>query len=164
LNLAYNQRAVALHELRQNELALADLDESLKFAENVKNLAWRMTRAEVLAALGQHQPAMTEVEALLKQPPSIVTALHYQIACVCSLCSSAVRGDTAVSKTEQSRLSEQYATRAMELLKKTKAAGLTAAQIEEMWQDKDLEPLRKRPDFQKLFPKPLPKEQSKKGP
>jgi hypothetical protein len=62
-------------------------------------------------------------------------------------------------KAGQGRRAEQYAVRAVGLLKRAAAAGLfkTAAEIEAIWKDRGLDPLRQRRDFQELFPMPPPK-------
>jgi tetratricopeptide (TPR) repeat protein len=65
----------------------------------------------------------------------------YDSCCIFSLASAATKDDT--------KLSDQYATRALELLREAVAKGYK--KIAHMKQDKDLDPLRSRDDFQKLL-------------
>ena len=115
--------------------------------------------------LAKFNHAGINVDALAAQPSMSANNL-YNLACVCSLCSVAVRRDAQLTKTEQDRRAEQYAVRAIEFLKKAKAAGFfkSVAQVEEMRKNIDLEALRERQDFREWFLKLQPKGQSKKAP
>jgi serine/threonine protein kinase len=166
LTTAYGQRALALNELGRHADALDDLDRQLEHAGGEKSERWRLVRAQALAGTGRYGPAMVEVEALVGGKSLSPGLPLYPLACVCSLCSAAVRRDDKLTGEEQERRGEQYAARAVALLKMAKAAGFfkTAAQIEEMRKDKDLEALRGRRDFQELFPGPARKGQPKGAP
>jgi hypothetical protein len=65
----------------------------------------------------------------------------YDLACVCALASAAVKDDA--------KRREQYADRAVALLRQAVAAGWKDAA--HMKKDQDLAPLRDREDFQKLL-------------
>src|SRR5262249_25010193 len=153
---------VSLFQLKRYEDVLRDLDLYHKLAGGGKNDLWRFYRAYSLAQTGQHAPAMEEVDALAAGP-SRTAQDTCNLARICSLCSSAARRDAQLAKAEQDQRAEQCAARAVELLKKAKAAGFfeAAAHIEAMRKDKDLDPLRERPDYQELFPVVRPENQPK---
>jgi serine/threonine protein kinase len=156
---SYDRRATTLNRLGRYGDTLRDLDRLLELG-GAKNNAWRLLRAESLSRMGLPGPAMTEVNALADQP-SISSNDLYNLACVCALCSAAVRRDTQLNKAEQDRLADKYAARAVEFLKRVKAAGFfkSAAARENMQKDKDLDALRRRQDFQSLFLSLEPKNQ-----
>ncbi len=157
-----NQQA-ALHcydKAVQNLQAVLKSDPRQTFARKDLHEAYQK-RMLALARMGRHASAMRDVESLGGQ--KVVSASDlYNLACVCSLCSVAVRCDAQLAKTEQDRRAEQYTAHAVEFLKKAKAAGFfqSAARIEEMRKDKDLDALRGRQDFQALMlslqPKGIP--------
>jgi serine/threonine-protein kinase len=76
----------------------------------------------------------------------------YGMACVYSLASAATRTEAALTADDRNRLAEQYAVRAVELLRHSHSAGYfdVPAKRDRLLQDKDLDPLRSRPDFQQL--------------
>jgi hypothetical protein len=110
--------------------------------------------------MGQHGPAMSEVDALAVRP-SMSAADLYNLACVCSLCSGAARRDAQLTKAERDRRADPYAARAVEFLKKAKDAGFfkSAAAVENMKKDNDLDALHGRKDFQTLLLSLEPKSQ-----
>jgi serine/threonine protein kinase len=151
LNEAYKLRVETLTRLERYADALADLDRLLELAGGEKSDSLRLLRAVILARMGQHGSAMTEADKLFGEA-SMSPNMLYDLACLCSLCSAAIRRHTGISKAQQDSQAEQYAVRAVELLKKARAAGFfTPAAIEEMRKDKDLDVLRQRPDFQELL-------------
>jgi tetratricopeptide (TPR) repeat protein len=158
-------RALILDRLRRHDEALADWERALPLAEGSVRDAVRIGRAATLARLGEHARAAAEADALGGQQ-SLAGRDFYNLACVYALAAAAVGRDAQLAKAEQDRRAEQYAGRAVGLLKKAAAAGLvkTAAEIEEMRKAKDLEPLRQRKDFQELFPMPRPKDKPKGSP
>jgi serine/threonine protein kinase len=162
---AYQRRVTTLNQLGRYADSLSDLDRLLELAGGVKSDPWRLLRAVTLARMGQPDPAMTEVDALAARPSLSATDL-YDLACVCSLCSAAIRSDAQLTTAERDRRADPSAARAVEFLKKAKAAGFfkSAAQFEEMRKDKDLDVLRGRQDFQELFPLSPTKDQPKKDP
>jgi tetratricopeptide (TPR) repeat protein len=158
---AYDRRVRALCNLHQYAEACRDLDQILKL-EGAKSDAWRLLHADALVRMSQYRPAMAEVDELASRQALSNTDL-YNLACVCSLCSAAVCRDGTLSKTEQDHQADQYAVRAIEFLRKARAAGFfkSAAAVEEMRKDKDLDAVRERRDFQELFPEQRPKEAPK---
>jgi serine/threonine-protein kinase len=157
LNIVYLRRVETLSQLNRYQDALHDLDKLLKLAGGAKSDPWRLLHAVTLARMGQYVPAMAEGEELASRQ-SVTADTLYNLACVSSLCSAAVRHDARLDKSEQDQRAEQLAARSVDLLKKAKAAGFfeKVTQIEEMWKDKDLESVRERRDFQELFSMPPP--------
>jgi tetratricopeptide (TPR) repeat protein len=150
---AYQRRVTTLGQLGRYVDALHDLDQLLELAGGVKSDPWRLLRADALARAGRHGPAMAEADELAARP-SMDADMLYNLACVCSLSSAATRRDDTLARAEQDSRAEQYAARAVGLLKRAKAAGYfkSAARLEDVRQDRDLDPLRGRQDFQGLFP------------
>jgi len=165
LNEAYHRRVTTLSQLGRHADAQRDLGRLLELDGGVKKDPWRLLRAESLARMGQHGPAITEVDVLAARKSMSANNL-YNLACICSLCSAAVRRDTQLNKAEQNQKADQYAALAIDFLKKAKAAGFfkPADVIEDVRKDKDLDALRQRRDFQELFPEPPLKNQQKKSP
>jgi tetratricopeptide (TPR) repeat protein len=156
---AYYLRVDTSARLGHYKDVLRDLARYLELDENGKNDLWRFFHAYALAQTGQHAPAMDEVNTLAGRQ-SVSAEDLFKLARVCSLCSAAVRRDARLAETEQSRRAEEYAARAVGLLKKAKTAGHfeSAARLGEVRADKDLDPLRRRQDFQGLFPTTRPKD------
>jgi hypothetical protein len=160
LKEAYQRRVTTLSQLGRSADALHDLDRLQELSGGVKNDPWRLLRAEALARMGQHILAMSEVDALSARPSMSATDLH-NLACVCSLCSGAVRRDAQLTKAEHDRHADQYAARAVEFLTKAKDAGYfkSATATENIQKDKDLDALRRRQDFQTFLLSLEPKNQ-----
>jgi hypothetical protein len=95
---------------------------------------------------------MAEVNELAKSDKLSEGDL-YKLACAASLASAVVRKDTQLPQAEQTRLAEQYAVRAVELLRQACDAGYVknAGGIAHLKKDPDLGALRARPDYQKLL-------------
>jgi tetratricopeptide (TPR) repeat protein len=128
--------------------ALVHWERALKFADaqNVNSL--RLRRAITLAHLGEHASATAEAAEVLQGGFS-----HpLNAARVLSLSSAAVRQDAKLSESEQNRLAQQYARRAVDLLSQAQKAGYfdNPASVNRLKKDTDLEPLRSRDDFVKL--------------
>jgi hypothetical protein len=71
----------------------------------------------------------------------------YNLACVCALASAAVK-DAKNLGADAPRLAEEYAVRALELLRQAVAKGYK--DFDHLKKDDDLKPLREREDFKKL--------------
>jgi hypothetical protein len=80
------------------------------------------------------------------------SSIPFIAARVFSLSSDAVRQDARLSESEQNRLAEQYACRAIELLRQTQVTGFfeNPARVIRLKKDPDLAPLRSREEFAKL--------------
>jgi hypothetical protein len=112
---------------------------------------YRAEWAATLARAGDHARAAAEAGALAGRAGS-TGAVLYNAACAFSLSSAAARQDRTLSEAERARRAEGYAARALELLAQADAAGYfkDPAHVSHMHKDPDLDPLRARPDFQKL--------------
>jgi serine/threonine protein kinase len=73
-------------------------------------------------------------------------------ACILARCVSLAEGDTRLSAAERKERAEAYADRAMATLRQAVQNGYK--DVDHMRTDKDLDPLRARPDFQKLLTEP----------
>jgi hypothetical protein len=91
------------------------------------------------------------VEAL-STDPRITSEGLYDLACVMSLSAAAVRQDKRLAPGESGLRAEQYATRAVALLVRSRDAGIfrDPATREQFTKDADLDPLRSRDDFRKF--------------
>jgi tetratricopeptide (TPR) repeat protein/tRNA A-37 threonylcarbamoyl transferase component Bud32 len=121
---------------------------------------WRMNRrdlAQLLARLGEHTAAAQTADELISiafQPGDNA----YDAACVFSQCSSIAEHDPVLSIAMRQAVSQIYADRSLELLRQAIAQGYKdVAHIAHMKKDKDLDPLRSRPDFQELLKSLEPK-------
>jgi tetratricopeptide (TPR) repeat protein len=110
---------------------------------------FRLQHSLALAHIGEHRVAVKAVEELLSFSAQGASApsgpLLYDSACVYSLSAAAVKGDA--------QLREQYAVRAVALLRQAQHAEFfkDPKQIENMRKDTDLDALRQREDFKKLL-------------
>ena len=91
-----------------------------------------------LVELGEHAKGFAEANAVAARPNVSAVGL-YNAACVCARASAAVKGD--------SELQERYAKRAVELLAAADARGYDTSHGENLKNDRDLDPLRSRPDY-----------------
>jgi tetratricopeptide (TPR) repeat protein len=95
----------------------------------------------------------TEVANALAQRTGLRSQTVYHIACIFSLASAAAKDDA--------KLSNQYALRALDLLREAVKKGFK--DVAHMKKDPDLDPLRNRDDFKKLLAQ-LEAGDGKKGP
>jgi tetratricopeptide (TPR) repeat protein len=101
-----------------------------------------------LARMGTHARATAEVDALANDASAPKGDL-YDAACVYSLSVAAARKDPKLSPAEREKLAERYASRAVELLRRAMQKGYR--DVKNAKADKDLDPLRERPDFKQLL-------------
>jgi serine/threonine protein kinase/tetratricopeptide (TPR) repeat protein len=141
LRNAHWSRARAQGDLGRHADAAKDWDRAL--ALNMKpqsQLMFRWQRAYSLARAGEHSKAVAEANAMA-EAKTVTGDVLYNLACICALAAAAVKDDA--------KLQDQYAARAVELLRQAIAKGYKdAAHVK---QDKDLDALRSRQDFTKLF-------------
>jgi hypothetical protein len=137
-------RADAHHRLGQYAEAVKDWDRAIALSERPQQPGLRAARADSRVRAEQVAEAVAEVAALTAPGPNGTERARwnagqwYDFACVYSLAS----GKIADRKQE-------YADRAMELLRKAVKAGFKNAS--HMKKDTDLDPLRDRADFKKLL-------------
>lgn len=102
--------------------------------------------------------AVAEAKELSKDK-NVNAFVLYDLACVCSLASAAVKPAMSGEKAEADKLKEQYQLRALELLRQAIAKGFK--DVAHVKRDPDLDALRQREDFKKLIAE-LEAEQEKK--
>jgi serine/threonine-protein kinase len=144
LRSAHAERAAALSKLARHVEAIKDLDCAIALDDGRTRLPLQLHRALSLAHAGNHGSAVAEANNLASGKNVSGLTLYYA-ACVCALASGSVKNDA--------RLSEQYATRAIELLGKARDSGYfkDAATVTHMKVDNDLDSLRSRDDFKNLL-------------
>jgi serine/threonine-protein kinase len=139
LRNAHFGRAQALTRLARHAEAVQDLDRALELDAGPARPFLRLQRAFSLAHAGDHTQAVSEADALA-QAKDVNADMLYDLACVCSLASAAVKNDA--------KLADRYAARAVDLLRQAVAKGFK--DVEHLKKDSDLDPLRGRDDFKKL--------------
>ncbi len=141
LRNAHQGRARALGLLHRHAEAVKDWDRAIELNDQrQQEPSLRSHRALALARAGDHVRALAEANQLAQAKEATAYRL-YDLACVCSLASAAVQDDAG--------LKEQYATRAVALLRQAVVKGWK--NVAHLKKDTDLDPLRSRGDFQKLL-------------
>jgi serine/threonine-protein kinase len=145
LRTSHENRALAYRQLKKHAEAVKDWDRAVELSPKSEQPPFRVSRANSRVLAGQVAEAVAEVEELTKQPqasapaaPKWNAAQWYNFACVYAVAS----GKVADKKQE-------YADRAMALLRRAVQAGLKEAA--HLARDTDLDPLRDRDDFKKLL-------------
>src|SRR5262249_35442352 len=137
---AHGGRAEAMDKLGRHADAGKDWDRALALnAAPANELVFRRSRALSLARAGDHARAVAEANALAEAKGATGNTL-YDLACVCALAAAAVQDDA--------KLQDQYAARAVELLRQAVARGYKDAAP--LKKDTDLDALRGREGFKRL--------------
>jgi hypothetical protein len=111
-------------------------------------LSARFDRATAVAARGDHAQATAVAEAVARQ--GNLTAGHlYDLACTFAQASAAADRDPKLSPADRAPLKARHADRAMDFLQKAVAEGWCYPGYLKI--DLDVDPLRARDDFRKLF-------------
>jgi serine/threonine-protein kinase len=140
LCISHSGRAEALGLLQRFAEAAADWQQALTWNDNPKSTAifqFRLAAAQIRA--GQADQAVASAEELARSPQTTANSL-YDCACIHALAAAAAKEADAA---------ERHATRAVGLLREAVAKGYKDAA--HMKKDTDLDPLRKREDFEKLL-------------
>jgi serine/threonine-protein kinase len=140
LHRAYWARAAILDGLGRHAEAVKDWDQTIALDDGTLRPSFRALRALSLAHAGEHVQAVAAVSELARVKKLSSNTLYY-CACVYAIASAAVQNDPP--------LAEQYARRAVELLKRAVATGFK--DVKRLKEDKDLAPLRGRADFAQLL-------------
>jgi tetratricopeptide (TPR) repeat protein len=137
-------RASALMQLNRYAEAIRDWDQAIELDDGSERNGFRLQRAGCLAQIGEHVRAVAEANALT-QGKDVPGLTLYDAACVCALAAASVKDDA--------KLGEQYAGRAMALLRQAQKAGhfKQPDNIDHMKKDDDLRSLRARPDYRNLL-------------
>jgi serine/threonine-protein kinase len=111
-------------------------------------ISCRLNLAATRASLGDHARATSDTEAVLKEKDLTPINL-YDAVCVYALASAAVRKDEKRTETDRTMLAEEYAARAVVLLRQAVAKGYR--DVNNIKTDSDVDALRSRPDFEKVL-------------
>jgi serine/threonine protein kinase len=144
LRNAHWMRAVALRRLARSAEAVEDIDRALALDDGSARSNLRLDRAAALAAqTGDHATAIAEADEMTRGDKVSASTL-YDAARVYALSSAAVKDETPRQ--------ESYATQAVALLRRARAAGYFqgGSHVEQLKTDPDLAALRGRADFQAL--------------
>jgi len=172
LRNTHSGRAWTFERLGRYQQARADWERAIELDGHVETVgvakdAYRMNSARILARTGDHVKAAAEAQTLTGQSWANEFRLREAVN-VLALSNSAVQRDAKLPEAERSKLAERYASHAVDCLKRARDAGYfgydSAARIESLRKDKDLDVLRKREDFQALMLSFQPKNQKKKSP
>lgn len=140
LRNAHLNRAQALVKLNRHAEAVADWKRALALNDRPPEEPFiRRDLALTLARAGDHAQASAEANALANAK-SLSGEILYDLACACAVAAGAVKDDN--------KLQDQYAARAVELLRQAVAKGFK--DNEHLKSDDDLKALRQRPDYQQL--------------
>jgi serine/threonine-protein kinase len=140
-------QARALNQLGRHTEAAAAWEQTLALNDEKPRDGWlRLQRASALARAGQHSEATAAVAELLELGNADRGTL-YGAACVYAR--AAAQAAKEASKNTNSLLAEQYARRAMTLLRQAVQKGYQ--DVAQMKKDKDLDGLRARDDFRELL-------------
>jgi tetratricopeptide (TPR) repeat protein len=152
LSIAHESRAKVLSKLGRHAEALPDCERALEYDNGRDRDAIRLSRAEVLARAGHYARAAAEANDLA-QARSPSGGDLYNLARVYSLAAAAVSRADKPPPADRDKLSQQYASRAVELLTKTRATGYfkDRANTERMSKHSDFDALRLRADFKRLL-------------
>jgi serine/threonine protein kinase/tetratricopeptide (TPR) repeat protein len=147
LRSAHQERAKALDKLGRHADAVKDWDRALSInPEPQYEPYFRRNRARSLAHAGEHTKAVAEANALA-EANDVTSSPLYDLACVCAIAAAKVK-DPKTPAADATRFAEQYAARAVELLRQALAKGYKDAAHLKM--DEALDALRHREDFKKL--------------
>ena len=150
--------------LEQEQLATAEKLE----AEPARRGGEAVRRAQAIlyaACAAVNENAWAAVNTKMeKKDDHIPGGILYNLACVYSLAATATRKDAALTPADRHQMAEQYAARAVELLANAHAVGYftVATKLDRLKQDRDLEALRGRADFQQLLSR-LEKKWARRG-
>src|SRR5205085_7043766 len=122
LRAAYEGRARTFAALDRHADALPDWDRVVELSSGADQLWARLDRAVALGRVGEHTRAVPEADALAPQAKTTGEAL-YRLAVAYALSAEAVRHDTRIPSTDQSRLADEYAEKALGMLQKAVTAG-----------------------------------------
>jgi len=136
--------ALALHE----RLA-ADYPNIPEYISGLANT--RAMLASMQAIQGNYRLAVEEISRIDDKAAGSGMA-RYNVACAWSLILASAQRDHDLSASAHQKLSDDYGSRALQWLEKSRAAGYfqDGANLHYLQTDKDLDSLRSRPDFQKF--------------
>jgi serine/threonine-protein kinase len=153
LSVTHHARACTLVQVHRLTEALPDFDRAMALADDPELAdTIRLGRALTLAHLGDYTRALGEVADLTSRTTSSAAA-HYWAARIEVLYSMALLHDASLRPAERETLSARYAVRAVASLRRSEALSYFRVPVnyQEFLGERDLDPLRSRPDFQDLL-------------
>ncbi len=154
LGFAFHLRAQALTDQHRAAEALRDWDRAIELADQGSERIPGLTasRALVLAYQGETRRAVVAISAVPRTGPDS-GMIFYNEACILALAAAAAANDAASLPAKRAALVDQYAVRAISALAEARRAGYfrDASKVANIPSDRDLDPLRARPDFQELL-------------
>jgi serine/threonine protein kinase len=149
---AHGSRAQVYWALARWSDVVKDLDRALELDGSPARWPQRVTRAEALAASGDHVRAAAEARALAANPALSDDGRH-DLVVAFAVAVEAVREDDKLPTAERDRLAEDYGVRAVALLRQLHGHDYfrAAARAKALRTDDDLKSLRGREDFQRLL-------------
>jgi serine/threonine protein kinase/tetratricopeptide (TPR) repeat protein len=165
----YNARAGILHRLGRYAESCEQSNQAIELHAiyDMHGGRLHLVRAMTLVCMGQYAKATAEVERCEPGATALSDgSVLFASARVLALSSVAVVRDTSLTDAKRRQIAEHYALRAIEMLKKAQATGFFRAEPNNQWPwtYKDLEPLRQRADFQRLFPRPAGQKEPRSTP
>lgn len=124
----------------------------IAISDGMTHIKVRLSRPRHLTRLGDHARAAAEVEAVVAevqtQPVNLYVLCHDLAACT-----AAAGKDERLPAEERVRLAEEYARRAVELLRQAVAAGFVkdSDRLADIRGNPNLDPIRSRDDFKRLI-------------
>jgi hypothetical protein len=131
--------------------SVKDWDRIIELDEEAIRGPHRVVRAMALAHAGEHTRAAAEAK-VLAECPGLSDADRYNLVCAWALCIGPARPDGRQATAQRSALAEEYATRAIALLRRLHASGFFKGPNADLLRtDMDLRLLRDRADFRELL-------------
>jgi serine/threonine protein kinase len=148
LRLCLDTYALSLFQLDRHGEALKVWDRRLREYPEPLSAEHRFFRSQSLAREGDYKGAVAEAEDLVKTP-DIASEDFYNLACVLALSVKAVNQDARLAQGEREQRAEEYATRAITLLTRSRDDGFfkQPGALEQFKKDADFDSIRKRADF-----------------
>jgi serine/threonine-protein kinase len=150
--ITHARRAELYEQLNRSADAVEDWNRVVELTEAPNRWRPRMVRALALARAGEHARVAAEAKAVAEDPAVGADGL-WGLAIACSRSVQAAHADTRLAAAERDALAERYAAQAVGLLRKLEARGTFNdwTKALQLRAEPALQPLRHRPDFQKLL-------------
>jgi serine/threonine-protein kinase len=147
--------AKAFNLLGKPKDALAEWDAALQLNPGAARDLLRLGRVESLVQIGDHKQAVEETKALLLAAQGFGPIL-YRMSALCARAAAAAAKDPALAPAERTRLADEEAAIAIDILRQAKAASYFDAPEarKQLKEDPAIESLRARDDFRR-FVEPL---------
>jgi serine/threonine-protein kinase len=148
----YITRAELLGSLGRHAEAISDLERVIEQAEGEAKVEYRLLRACAIARSGDHVRATAEGQLLMHAPTTNLGTREYNLSCVDSLISDAIRRDRSLPKARREAMALQHIAAAVDHLERSRQASFfqNMRNVTHMGSDPDLDPLRAEPLFRRF--------------